>query len=278
MPPSYLTSPIRELRSPVRLEILPDPPALFRHFAEAIASEIEANNQAGRPTRLILPVGPVGQYPLLAELCNRQGISWQNVHIFQMDEYCDGLGRLVPPEHPLCFRSYLRRELFDRLLPALRIPAEQITWPDPLRPQEMAARIAAVGGVDTCYGGIGLNGHVAFNEPPDPALGFTPEEFRRCPTRLVTIAPESVVMNAIRNTGGDVGGFPRQGVTIGMAEIYAAKRIRLYCPGGMWQRAVLRRALVLEPTASCPVTLLRDHPDYILYATEDTAAPAAYAL
>ena len=152
--------------SRVRLEIVPDPLALHGHFARSIADEIQANNQVGRPTRLILPVGPTGQYPILARICNQERISWRNVHTFNMDEYCDWQGRAVPITHPLSFEGTMHRLLFDALDPGLRIPEEQAHFPDPLNLERISERIRDVGGIDTCYGGIGYHGHVAFNEPP----------------------------------------------------------------------------------------------------------------
>ncbi len=258
----------------VRFELMPDPPSLFTQLARAMADEISANNHAGRPTRLILPVGPVGQYPLLVQICNQERISWKNVHTFNMDEYCDWQGRYIPIDHPLSFRGYMQRTLFGALDPDLRIPAGQVHFPDPLHLDEISQAIQAVGGIDTCYGGVGYHGHVAFNEPPYSRwYKISAGEFRRSLTRLVPLAPDSVVMNSIRNTGGNPLNFPAMGVTLGLADILAAGRIRLYCPGGAWQRTALRMALLGEADVNYPVTLLQGHPDYIVYADLITAQP-----
>ena len=227
---AYLTLPVAELRqkSKVRLEILPHLDALYLHFARSIADEIKSNNQAGRPTRLILPVGPVGQFPMLARICNQERISWQNVFTFNMDEYCDWQGRLVPIDHPLSFRGYIRQALLEQLDPELRIPDEQIHFPDPLNLDWISQRIATLGGLDTCYGGIGYHGHVAFNEPPISRwYRLTPEEFRKSLTRIVSLAPETIVMNSIRATGGNPAALPPMAITLGMRDILAAHRIRL---------------------------------------------------
>jgi glucosamine-6-phosphate deaminase len=258
----------------VRFELLRNPPSLFAQLARCMADEIETNNRAGLPTRLILPVGPVGQYPLLVQLCNQERISWKNVHTFNMDEYCDWQGRYIPAEHPLSFRGYMQRVLFSQLDADLRIPANQVHFPDPLHLDEISQAIQAVGGIDTCYGGIGYHGHVAFNEPPFSRwYRVSAAEFRRSLTRVVSLAPDSVVMNSIRNTGGNPLNFPAMGVTLGMADILAARRIRLYCPGGAWQRTALRMALLGVEDVSYPVTLLQGHPDYIIYADLETAQP-----
>jgi len=281
MKPDNLSMSVDDLVSAARgrLVVLPVAASLFQHMARAIADEIKANNQSGLPTRLILPVGPVGQYPLLVQICNRERISWRNVFTFNMDEYCDWQGRAVPADHPLSFRGYMQRVLFSQLDADLRIPPDHIHFPDPLRLDEISQRIQQLGGIDTCYGGIGINGHVAFNEPPAfPYHHVSADEFRQSLTRVVPLSPESTVMNSIRNMGGSLADFPPQGVTLGMGDLYAAQRIRLYCPGGAWQRAVLRRAVLGDEDVSCPVTLLRSHADLLIITDRETATPITASL
>jgi glucosamine-6-phosphate deaminase len=144
-----------------------------------------------------------------------------------------------------------------------------------------------VGGIDTCYGGIGIHGHVAFNEPPlGPWQQVSAEEFRHSGTRLVALNAETVVMNASRALGGYLPALPPMAVTIGMREIGAARRIRLTCQGGSWQRAILRIALFGSPNTAgdpadlhagedvrYPVTLLRAHADLEIAADMETAQP-----
>lgn len=274
--PEYLNIPASELaaNSKVRLEILPDLPALYQHFAQAIADEIQENNNKGKPTRLILPVGPIEQYPILADISNRKRISWKNVLTFNMDEYCDWQGRAIPVNHPLSFEGYIRKHLFERLDPDLRIPEDHIHFPNPLHLDWISERIQAVGGIDTCYGGIGYHGHVAFNEAPISRwYQLSPDQFRNSLTRIVQLEPETIVMNSIRSTGGNPAAMPPMAVTLGMRDIYNARRIRLYCQGGAWQRTVLRIAIMGEESASYPVTLLQDHSDYCITTDENTAAP-----
>lgn len=274
--PDYLTIPASALArsSKVHLEILPDLPTLFQHFARSIADEIRENNRQDRPTRLILPVGPLGQFPILAEISNREQISWKNVFTFNMDEYCDWQGRAVPASHPLSFRGYIQKNLFDCLDPLIRIPDDHIHFPDPLRLDWISERIEAVGAIDTCYGGVGYHGHVAFNEAPISRwFKLSLDEFRNSLTRLVSLEPETIVMNSIRSTGGNPAAIPPMAVTLGMKEIFGARRIRLYCQGGSWQRTVLRIAVMAEERVDYPVTLLQKHPDISILTDEDTAVP-----
>lgn len=258
--------------SKVRLEIVSDLESLYLHFARDIADEIKTNNATGESTRLILPVGPIGQYPLLVQICNQDSISWKNVHTFNMDDYLNWQGRPLSLEHPLSFEGYMRREVFDKLEPELRIPEDQIHFPDPLNLDRVSRQIEEVGGIDTCYGGIGIHGHIAFNEPPiSRYYKLTPDEFRASLTRIVPLAPETVVMNSIRATGGNPAALPPMAVTLGMKDILAARRIRLYCQGGTWQRTILRIALLGEEDVEYPVTLVQGHPDYVIITDENTA-------
>jgi glucosamine-6-phosphate deaminase len=189
-----------------------------------------------------------------------------------MDDYLDWQGRPLSLEHPLSFEGYMRRDVFDKLEPELRIPEEQIHFPDALNVDEISRQIEAVGGIDTCYGGIGIHGHIAFNEPPiSRYYKLSPDEFRASLTRIVPLAPETIVMNSIRATGGNPAALPPMAITLGMKDILASRRIRLYCQGGSWQRTVLRIALLGDEDVDYPVTLVQSHPDYAIITDENTA-------
>jgi glucosamine-6-phosphate deaminase len=275
--PDFYTIPAEDLAaaSPVPLTVLPDLDDLFTHFARAILDEIVENNRAGRPTRLILPVGPVGQYPILARLANEEGVSWRDVHVFTMDEYCDWQGRAIPVDHPLSFEGFIRRTLFEQLRPELRIPENQLHVPDPRHLDRASAEIERIGGIDTCYGGVGIHGHIAFNEPPISRwTTVSVDEFKQSLTRIVALAPETIVMNSSRAAAGNFAALPPMAVTLGMRDILGARRVRLYCQGGVWQRTVLRIALFGSEEVAYPVTLLRSHPDFAIVTDENTAQPA----
>ena len=134
----------REAKVPMR--VVHDRPALYAAFAREIADEIKAHNAAGIPTVLILPVGPIGQFSVLVDICNRERISWQNVWTFNMDEYCDWEGRSIPLDHPLSFEGYMRGKFIARLDPDLRIPDDHVFFPRIERIDEVSETIAGLGG------------------------------------------------------------------------------------------------------------------------------------
>lgn len=257
-----------------KLVVLPDVDALHRHFAESIAAEIGANNTAGRATKLILPVGPVGQYPLLADLINTERIDLSNCWFFMMDEQCDDNGVALPPDHPLSFRHVFEEQLSSRVRPELCIPADHLIFPDHSNVHTLKDRIEAAGGIDTTYGGIGIHGHIAYNEP-EPGV-------RESDPRLVCLNDFTRTINAIRaEIGGNLEGYPRKGVTLGMRQLLSARRIRLYCRNGMavdWANTVLRLALFGRPGDDYPVTHIRGHGDYVIVTDEDTARPPRFVV
>ena len=260
--------------SKVKVNILPDTKRLYQHFARSIADEIKQNNAQGKFTKIILPVGPTPQHRILAEISNREKISWKNVYTFNMDEYLDWQGRSVSLNHPMSFEGFMRKNLFDLLNEEIRIPEDHIHFPHPFRIDEISEKIKEVGGIDTCYGGIGYHGHIAFNEPPiNRWHKISREEFKSSLTRVVQLAPDTVVINSVGGAGGNSSMIPPMAVTIGMRDILSSKRIRLYCDGGDWQRTIFRIACLGEISIEYPVTFVQEHPDCVINVDSYTADP-----
>lgn len=276
--PDWLSWPwpqlVAEARVPTR--VVPDVPTLYRQLADDMLAELTADLAAGRPTRWILPVGPIGQYPRFVAEANRRRLDLSGLHTFQMDEYLDWTCRPIAPDNPLSFTAHLNAALFAQIDPALGPPPEQHHVPDPRRLDAIAEAMDEIGGIDTCYGGIGIHGHLAFNEAPSTHYGdITPEELTQSPTRIVALQPETLVVNGIQAAAGNFEAIPPFAVTLGMREILAANRIRLYCNRGQWQRTIFRRAVMQEPTVRYPVTFVQEHPDALITADEATAEPPA---
>ena len=258
-----------------RIKILPDLDDVMDNFARAMADEITTNNKNGDLTSLILPVGPIDHYPRLANLINEQRISLEDCHFFFMDEYCDASGRVLPVDHPLSFRREMDEIFFDHINPELTIPDDQLVFPTHENVNDLTEMINAVGGIDTCYGGIGVHGHVAFNEPESGVADTDP--------RLVYLNDYTVTINAIRSSvGGDLENFPRKAVTVGMNQVFEADRVRLYCRNDVptldWANAVLRLAALGDLGPDYPVTYLTEHDNYQVITDERTAATPTHVL
>lgn len=240
---------------------------VFRQMAGQMADEIRGNNEKGEKTVMICPVGPVGQYPFFVELVNSTNLDLKNTWFLNMDEYLDDEKNWISKDHPLSFRGFMDREVYSKLNRELVMPPEQRVFPDPKNITYIPELIQKLGGVDLVLGGIGINGHVAFNEADS---NLTNEEFLQLKTRVLDISPETRAANAIGDFSGNLEDMPKYCVTIGISEIYHAKKIRLGCFRN-WHRAVVRRAAYGEASAEFPVTLLRDHRDITLTFTEFVA-------
>lgn len=279
--PEWLGWPWQQVveQAKVPVEVLPDTASLYRHMAEQMAAELRVNHAADRPTRWIVPVGPTGMYAPLVEIINRERLDLRHLYTFQMDEYLDWTCRSLPEDHPLSFGGALRRKFFNLIDPELRPAPSHHIAPDPRHLDSLDEAIDLVGGVDTCWGGIGVHGHIAFNEPPSTYFSaITDEEMKSAPTMIVALQPDTRVVNSISAAGGNFEAIPPYAVTIGMREILGAKKIRLCAHRNMWQRAVWRRAVLMEPSVRYPVTFIQEHADAAVYVDEATAAPAAVGL
>lgn len=270
--PTYLHVPADELGvgHAVHVRVLGDAQSIAHDMAESIADCIRAAASEGRDATLILPVGPVDQFPLLAEIVNREKLALTDVLLINMDEYLTDDDRWIPLSHPLSFRGYMNRAFYDLLDPALAPRPENRLIPDPKDPVEIGRRIAERGGVDACFGGIGINGHIAFNEPPEPGQSCTLDEFQSLPTRVLDLSRETRTINSV-TVGGEIAVVPRRCITVGMREILAARSLRFYC-NRPWQSAVVRRVLHGPVTPACPASLLRTHADASITMAEYVAA------
>lgn len=270
--PTYLNISAADLGKgqPVHVKVL-NSDTLAQYFAENIAAEIIGGELTGRGATLIVPVGPVDQFAILAHKINSLGLPCRNVVFINMDEYLTDDDHWVPTDHPLSFRGYMDRAFYQLLEPALAPPPENRVFPDPQNPTAIQQLIQSRGGVDACFGGMGINGHLAFNEPPEPGEQMSVEEFAALPTRVLTLARETRTINSV-TVGGEAAVVPKRAVTVGMKEILDARRLRFYC-NRPWQSAVIRRALHGPLTPACPASFLRQHPDASVTLADYVAAP-----
>jgi len=256
-----------------RLIVCEDLEELHLKFAEDIFNKIHKNNENNKPTNLILPIGPIGQYPFLVDMVKKNNLSLSNCRFFFMDEYCDESGFALKINHPLSFKRIAKATL---LLPLKEYGIEDshIIFPNEENINNIRNKIVEIGGIDSCYGGIGVHGHIAFNEPNINIATSNP--------RKVNLNKYTITINSIRaNVGGNLENFPKEAYTIGMKQILEAGRIRLYCRNGSpydWANTILRISLFGEPGDDYPVTHIRNHPDYKIITDRDTLATPKYII
>lgn len=254
----------------VRMRIVPSASVLAAMMAHDMARVIRGSPLWDRSPTLIIPVGPVDQFPILAKLVNRERLSLRETVFINMDEYLTDDDQWLPVDHPLSFRGYMDRSFYDLLDPELAPPPEQRVFPDPADPDAIGRLIEQRGRVDACFGGIGINGHMAFNEPPEPGESIRPEAFADLPTRILSLSRETRTINA-NTVGGSLEVVPNRCITVGMREILASRELRFFC-NRPWQSAVVRRVLHGPIDASCPASFLRQHNRAFLSITNQVAA------
>jgi len=267
--PDYLFVPADKLgeETSVKVTAIGDQQDVAQHFASALFDEIKTKPNV----TLILPVGPVDQFPILAEMINKAKLDCREMMIINMDEYLTDDDQWVAYDHPLSFRGFMDRKYYDLVEPDLAPLKENRICPDPRKLEQVQDAIDARGGLDACYGGIGINGHIAFNEPPEPDEEISNDDYAARPTRILSTTRETRTINA-NTVGGEIAIIPKRAITVGMREILSAKRLRFYC-NRPWQSAVIRRVLHCPVTARCPGSFLRTHSDAAVTIAEYVATP-----
>lgn len=255
-----------------RVTVVPEPGDVYRAFAQSFIQELEQVQGSSETLNLILPIGPTAQYPLIAGEINNKKLSMRNLRIVLMDEYLDWQGRPIPSSHHLSFRGQFEKFL-NSVDSNLRLNDQDWVIPDPFEIDLIDNFISQHGQIQTCYGGIGVHGHIAFNEPPITRYGSVSlEEFRQSGTRVVVLAPETITINALRGNHGRFFDFPTLAVTIGMKHILAAKQIRLFADGGSRQHEAIRQFVEEEESVLYPITLLKSHPDVSILVDANTGS------
>ncbi|MBQ0101430.1 MAG: glucosamine-6-phosphate isomerase [Firmicutes bacterium] len=251
---------LKNVRMPTR--IMETETAMYEEMADIMVDTIR-NNGDGQ-TVIICPVGPIGQYQIFAEKVNKLRLSLKNCRFINMDEYLTGEDKPIAYDDPLSFHATMDRMLYSRIDDELIMPENQRIFPEPGKAKELDDMIAGFGKVDLCLTGVGINGHIAFNEPP--CEDITDEEFGSIGTRCLDISKETIVNNGANKIRGALDIFPRRCISLGMKQLLSAKKFKvyLYCP---WQWGIMRKISLSPVTRTAPASYLQDHPDAEMVVT-----------
>ena len=238
----------------MQIHIYKTPELAAKAAATLIAAAILAKNDAV----IGLPTGssPVATYRELARM-NKEGvIDFSRVTTFNLDEYIGLAG-----DHPQSYRHFMDENLFDHI----NIAKENTHVPSGIGDGAANARayeeaIAAAGGIDLQFMGIGRNGHIGFNEP---AAAFSDQ------TGVITLTPSTIEANA--RFFASAGEVPRAAISMGVGTIMRARRTLLIATGADKADAVygLVRGAI---TPSLPASALRLHPHCVVLLDEDAAS------
>ena len=194
--------------SHIKLEVCEVEQDIYWRMAIEVFDLIKANNEKGEDTVMIVPYGPLGPYSRLVYLVNKYRVSLKRCHFINMDEYLTPDLKYIPMDDPLSFRGGMNRIFYGLIDDELNLLPEHRIFPEPGNEGFIWDYIQKQGKLDMCWGGVGITGHIAFNEPPEPGEACTDEEFLNRPTRVLHIARETKTINAYMNAGSDLDAIP----------------------------------------------------------------------
>jgi glucosamine-6-phosphate deaminase len=217
--------------------------------------EFSASNS--KPFVLGLPTGssPLGVYREFIKLNKTGKVSFKNVVTFNMDEYVN-----LPKDHPESYHSFMWNNLFSHIDirkenvnilngNALDLEAECANYEE---------KIKKVGGINLFVGGIGPDGHIAFNEPGSSLSSRT---------RVKTLTFDTIVANS-RFFEGDINKVPKIALTVGVKTVLDAQEVLIIVSGHNKARA-LRHAIEEGVNHMWTISALQMHPKGIIVCDEE---------
>ncbi|KAF7315222.1 Glucosamine-6-phosphate isomerase [Mycena indigotica] len=245
----------------MRLIIRDDPRAVGDYIANYICKRInDYKPTQERPFVLGLPTGssPIPTYKALIKLVKDGKITFKNVITFNMDEYVG-----LPKDHSESYHTFMFREFFSHI----DIPPSQVNILNGNAEDLIGecnayeAKIKAVGGIELFLGGIGSDGHIAFNEPGSSLASRT---------RIKTLAYDTILANA-RFFDNDISQVPRMALTVGVATVLDSREVVVVVTG---QNKALALSKAIEEGVNHLWTLsaLQLHPWALIVVDEDATA------
>ena len=245
----------------MRVIIQPDYQNVSLWAAYYIAAKInKAQPSAEKPYILGLPTGssPLGVYRHLIELNKKGLVSFKHVITFNMDEYVG-----LPENHSESYYSFMWNNFFSHIdiLPEntnlLNGNASDLN----AECEAYEAKMKAVGGIDLFLGGIGPDGHIAFNEPASSLSSRT---------RQKTLTTDTIIANS-RFFDNDVNKVPKTALTVGVGTVLDAKEVLIIVNGHNKSRA-LRHAIEEPINHMWTISALQMHPKGLVVCDYDACA------
>jgi glucosamine-6-phosphate deaminase len=207
-----------------------------------------------------LPTGssPLGMYKELIKLNKAGKVSFKNVVTFNMDEYVN-----LPKDHPESYHSFMWNNFFSHIdIPKGNVNILNGNAPD--LESECAnyeERIKKAGGITLFVGGIGPDGHIAFNEPGSSLSSRT---------RVMALTYDTILANS-RFFDGDINKVPKTALTVGVGTVMDAREVLIIVNGYKKGRA-LRHAVEEGVNHMWTVSALQLHPNGIIVCDDEATA------
>ncbi|PYR96632.1 MAG: glucosamine-6-phosphate deaminase [Acidobacteria bacterium] len=228
----------------MNIHICADYDGMSEQAARIVAEEIHAKPHLV----LCLPSGntPQGMYRELIHMHRHNRLDFSKVKFFLLDEYWG-----LRADHPQSFRAFLWRVFLNYI----NVHPANVYLPN----ETYDGTVQRAGGIDLLICGIGVNGHIAFNEPGS-ALDSR--------TRIVELADSTI---ELMRSSFSPHELPHQAITMGLATILEARRIVLLASGSK-KAQILAQAFAGEITTHVPASVLGLHSHLTVMADEEAAA------
>ncbi len=242
----------------MRVIIEPNYELASQWAANYVARKINVfGSSESKPFVLGLPTGssPLGMYKGLIKLNTEGVVSFKNVITFNMDEYVN-----LPKEHPESYYSFMWNNFFSHI----DIKKENVNILNGNAPDlkaectEYEEKIQKAGGVNLFVGGIGPDGHIAFNEPASSLSSRT---------RIKTLTYDTIVANS-RFFDGDISKVPKTALTVGVGTVLDADEVLIIVNGHNKARA-LRHAIEGGINHMCTISALQIHAKGIIVCDDE---------
>ena len=239
----------------MEIRICKDSAALGKSAAAHVAQVLKQCIAEQGYARIVLSTG-ASQFDTISALVEEQGIQWDCVEMFHLDEYVD-----LPITHMASFRKYLQERFVDKVAPLKAVHFVDGTKEGiAALTEELRKKPVDIGLI-----GIGENGHIAFNDPP--ADFDTREAYI-----IVNLDDRCKKQQMGEGWFATIDDVPKQAVSMTAYQIMQCKRIVSCVPYAVKTEAIKNTVETREVTNMIPATLLKTHPDFILYVDENSAS------
>ncbi|HPA94061.1 MAG TPA: glucosamine-6-phosphate deaminase [Petrotogaceae bacterium] len=238
----------------MKILVCKDYEELSRKSAEIIVSQV--NQKKDSVLGLATGGTPVGMYQELVKSYREGKVDFGKVITFNLDEYYG-----VDPKNVNSYHYYMNTNFFDHV----NIDRKSINIPNGMSKdiekecREYDEKIQSLGGIDLQILGVGLNGHIGFNEPARELMSTT---------HITDLTKETINANA--RFFEDISQVPTKAITVGMATILRSKKIVVLI-NGKNKSKIFEKITGKKITTQIPATLLQLHPDVTIVVDEQAA-------
>jgi glucosamine-6-phosphate deaminase len=242
----------------MKLEIHANRKAAGEAAARSVAKALKQLDQTRSEIGVIFATG-ASQLETLHALTSMPDLPWKKVHGFHLDEYIG-----IDENHPASFRRYLRENLTERV-PMGEFLEIDGSSSDSDRVRRNYVQKLRAADPQLCLLGIGENGHLAFNDPPE-ANFEDPDAMK-----VVTLDAACRQQQLAEGWFERFEDVPERALTLTIPTLLKVPKLIVSVPGRRKAQSV-RRTLEEEISTACPATILRAHPDVTIYLDEESAS------